>query len=89
MRLGLSTVKGISDAESARIAAHQPYASPQDLRQRARPSLPIAEQLVQMNALDEVKSADAAGPAAPGGRLHRHAATALPPRGNSRSVTTW
>ncbi|MFD3478212.1 hypothetical protein [Streptomyces sp. NPDC058695] len=57
--------------------------------QRARPSLPVAERLVQIGALDEAKSADAAGPAGPGGRLHRHAATALPPTGNSRSVTTW
>ncbi|MET7518610.1 hypothetical protein ABZS88_35235 [Streptomyces sp. NPDC005480] len=61
-------MKRISDAESARIAAHEPYASPQVVGQRARPSLPIAERLVQTDALDEVERADAAGPAAPGGR---------------------
>ncbi|QIB49568.1 DNA polymerase III subunit alpha [Streptomyces aureoverticillatus] len=55
VRLALSTVKGMSEAEAARIAAHQPYASLQDFWQRARPSLPIAERLIQIGALDAVK----------------------------------
>lgn len=55
VRLALSTVKGMSEAEAARIAEHQPYASLQDLWQRARPSLPIAERLIQIGALDAVK----------------------------------
>ncbi|MEU6680959.1 DNA polymerase III subunit alpha [Streptomyces sp. NPDC046925] len=55
VRLALSTVKGISEAEAARIAEHQPYASLQDFWQRARPSLPIAERLIQIGALDAVK----------------------------------
>jgi DNA polymerase-4 len=37
--------------ESARIAAGQPYASVQDLWQRARPSLPVADRLIQIGAL--------------------------------------
>lgn len=55
VRLALSTVKGISEEESARICAHQPYGSLQELWQRARPSLPIAERLIQIGALDSVK----------------------------------
>ncbi|MFD8765041.1 DNA polymerase III subunit alpha [Streptomyces mirabilis] len=55
VRLALSTVKGMSEAEAARIAAHQPYTGLQDFWQRARPSLPIAERLIQIGALDAVK----------------------------------
>ncbi|MFJ8826598.1 DNA polymerase III subunit alpha [Streptomyces sp. NPDC102467] len=55
VRLALSTVKGMSEAEAARIASHQPYAGLQDLWQRARPSLPIAERLIRIGALDTVK----------------------------------
>ncbi|MFE3410933.1 DNA polymerase III subunit alpha [Streptomyces mirabilis] len=55
VRLALSTVKGMSQAEAARIAAHQPYTGLQDFWQRARPSLPIAERLIQIGALDAVK----------------------------------
>ncbi|MFE5687690.1 DNA polymerase III subunit alpha [Streptomyces sp. NPDC056512] len=55
VRLALSTVKGMSEAEAARIAEHQPYSSLQDLWQRARPSLPIAQRLIQIGALDDVK----------------------------------
>ncbi|MGP3777144.1 DNA polymerase III subunit alpha (plasmid) [Streptomyces sp. SDT5-1] len=57
VRLSLSTVKGMSAEEAARIAAHQPYTSLQDLWQRARPSLPIAERLIQIGALDAIKGA--------------------------------
>ncbi|WP_326708077.1 DNA polymerase III subunit alpha [Streptomyces sp. NBC_01474] len=55
VRLALSTVKGMSDAEGARIATPQPYTSLQDFWQRARPSLPIAERLIQIGALDQIK----------------------------------
>ncbi|MFI6056343.1 DNA polymerase III subunit alpha [Streptomyces violascens] len=51
LRLALSAVKGIRDDEAERIAAGQPYASVQDLWQRARPSLPTAERLAQIGAL--------------------------------------
>ncbi|MGW6145633.1 helix-hairpin-helix domain-containing protein, partial [Streptomyces sp. NPDC055140] len=57
VRLSLSTVKGMSGTEAARIASHQPYVSLQDFWQRARPSLPIAERLIQIGALDAVKGA--------------------------------
>ncbi len=52
VRLAFSTVKGISEHEVARLAAGQPYNSLQDLWQRARPSLPIAQRLIRIGALD-------------------------------------
>ncbi|MFF2430937.1 DNA polymerase III subunit alpha [Streptomyces mirabilis] len=52
VRLALSTVKGISEHEVARLAAGQPYTSLQDLWQRARPSLPLAQRLIRIGAVD-------------------------------------
>ncbi|MFJ4964989.1 DNA polymerase III subunit alpha [Streptomyces sp. NPDC088729] len=52
LRLALSDVHGISEAEAARIEAEQPYASLLDFWQRARPSRPVAERLAQVGALD-------------------------------------
>ncbi|MFT2017463.1 DNA polymerase III subunit alpha [Streptomyces sp. 796.1] len=52
VRIGLSQVRGISEAESGRITAGQPYASLEDFWQRARPSRPLAERLAQVGALD-------------------------------------
>ncbi|MFD7897727.1 DNA polymerase III subunit alpha [Streptomyces sp. NPDC059743] len=51
VRLALSTVRGITEAESARIEAGQPYAGLQDLWLRARPSLPLAQRLIKIGAL--------------------------------------
>ncbi|MFE4258195.1 DNA polymerase III subunit alpha [Streptomyces sp. NPDC056883] len=55
VRLSLSTVKGISEEQVARIAASQPYNGLQDLWQRGRPALPTAERLVQIGALDSLR----------------------------------
>ncbi|MET8438803.1 DNA polymerase III subunit alpha [Streptomyces sp900116325] len=55
VRLSLSSVKGISEDQVARIAAGQPYNSLQDFWQRAHPALPIAERLIQIGALDRLK----------------------------------
>ncbi|MFF4429774.1 DNA polymerase III subunit alpha [Streptomyces sp. NPDC001513] len=55
VRLSLSSVKGISEDQVARIAAGQPYNSLQDFWQRARPALPIAERLIQIGALDALR----------------------------------
>ncbi|MEV6250625.1 DNA polymerase III subunit alpha [Streptomyces sp. NPDC051742] len=55
VRLSLSSVKGISAEQVARIAAGQPYNSLQDFLQRAHPALPIAERLIQIGALDPLK----------------------------------
>ncbi|WP_395359877.1 DNA polymerase III subunit alpha [Streptomyces sp. YH02] len=52
LRLGLTDVHGISEAESARIEAGQPYASLLDFWERARPRTPVAERLAQVGALD-------------------------------------
>ncbi|WP_298989470.1 PHP domain-containing protein [uncultured Pseudokineococcus sp.] len=65
IRLSLADVKGISDAEVARIVAGRPYASLQDLWERARPSRPVAERLVLAGALDSVHGT---GPGAPARR---------------------
>lgn len=52
LRLGLTDVHGISEAESTRIEAGQPYASLLDFWERARPRTPVAERLAQVGALD-------------------------------------
>ncbi|MCH8628623.1 DNA polymerase III subunit alpha [Arsenicicoccus piscis] len=54
IRLSLSDVKGISDAEVQRIIAGRPYFSLADLWHRAQPSRPIVERLVVAGALDSV-----------------------------------
>ncbi|MFJ7495271.1 DNA polymerase III subunit alpha [Streptomyces sp. NPDC097727] len=52
VRLALSDVHGISEAEVARIEAGQPFTSLLDFWQRARPGKPAAERLAQVGALD-------------------------------------
>ncbi|WP_328497294.1 DNA polymerase III subunit alpha [Streptomyces sp. NBC_00414] len=52
VRLALSDVHGISEAEAARIAEGRPYASLLDFWERARPSRPLAGRLAQVGALD-------------------------------------
>ncbi|MGW3119771.1 DNA polymerase III subunit alpha [Streptomyces sp. NPDC001107] len=52
LRLALSDVYGISEAEAVRIAEGQPYASLLDFWERARPSRPLAGRLAQVGALD-------------------------------------
>ncbi|MET8248834.1 DNA polymerase III subunit alpha [Streptomyces sp. NPDC005202] len=52
LRLALSDVHGISEAEAARIADGQPYDSLLDFWERARPSRPVAGRLAQVGALD-------------------------------------
>ncbi|MEW2634047.1 DNA polymerase III subunit alpha [Streptomyces sp. NPDC048389] len=52
LRLALSDVHGISEAEATRIEAGQPYSSLLDFWQRACPSRPVAERLAQVGALD-------------------------------------
>ncbi|MGI5354369.1 DNA polymerase III subunit alpha [Streptomyces sp. CA-252508] len=52
LRLALSDVHGMSEAEAARIEAGRPYASLLDFWERARPSRPVAERLAQVGALD-------------------------------------
>ncbi|MCX4783939.1 DNA polymerase III subunit alpha [Streptomyces sp. NBC_01264] len=55
VRLSLAEVRGITDEQTERIVAGQPYASLQDLWQRARPARPVAEHLVNIGALDTLR----------------------------------
>ncbi|MER5890000.1 DNA polymerase III subunit alpha [Streptomyces sp. NPDC001941] len=57
VRLALTTVRGISAEEAARIEAGQPYASLQDVWLRARPSLPLAHRLIEIGALTALQGA--------------------------------
>lgn len=52
LRMALCDVRGIGEAEAARIAAGRPYSSLQDLWLRARPGRPVAERLAEVGALD-------------------------------------
>ncbi|MCD9143513.1 DNA polymerase III subunit alpha [Streptomyces albireticuli] len=52
VRLALSEVHGITEAETDRIAAGRPYTSLQDLWLRARPGRAVAERLARVGALD-------------------------------------
>ncbi|GAB2815235.1 DNA polymerase III subunit alpha [Streptomyces daliensis] len=52
IRLALSEVQGITEADAERIEAGQPYDSLGDLWQRARPPRPVAENLARVGALD-------------------------------------
>ena len=56
VRVSLREVKGISDAEVARIVAGQPYTSLRDFWERARPSRPVAERMVLVGAFDSIYS---------------------------------
>ncbi|WP_372442621.1 helix-hairpin-helix domain-containing protein [Streptomyces pactum] len=52
LRMALCDVRGIGEAEAARIAAGRPYSSLQDLWLRARPGRAVAERLAEVGALD-------------------------------------
>ena len=54
IRCSLHEVKGISDAEIARIVAGQPYTSLRDFWNRAGVSRPVAERLVLIGAFDSL-----------------------------------
>jgi error-prone DNA polymerase len=54
IRCSLREVKGISDAEIARIVGGQPYTSLRDFWNRAGVSRPVAERLVLIGALDSL-----------------------------------
>ncbi|MDT7572448.1 MAG: error-prone polymerase, partial [Actinomycetota bacterium] len=54
IRIGLSDVEGINEAEVARIVAGRPYASLSDFWHRAAVSRPIAERLVVAGGFDSL-----------------------------------
>ncbi|MFA9428965.1 DNA polymerase III subunit alpha [Egicoccus sp. AB-alg2] len=54
VRIGLQDVKGITDAEVARLLEGRPFTTLADLRERAGLSRPTAEALVDVGALDQL-----------------------------------
>ncbi|MFC4590899.1 DNA polymerase III subunit alpha [Sphaerisporangium corydalis] len=52
LRVPFSSVKGISEAEVERMVAGRPYTSLADFWERARPSRPVAERIVQVGGVD-------------------------------------
>ncbi|WP_270889141.1 DNA polymerase III subunit alpha [Pedococcus sp. 5OH_020] len=60
IRLSLADVRGISDAEVARIVAGQPYAGLSDFWHRAQVSRPVAERLVLAGGFDSLYGATGA-----------------------------
>lgn len=52
VRLALSLMTGLSEAEAMRLEAHAPYDSVADVRERARPTRPNLRRLAQLGALD-------------------------------------
>ncbi|PPF24265.1 hypothetical protein [Rathayibacter rathayi] len=52
VRMSLEDLVGSSAAERARIAAHQPFSSLQDFRDRVRPRRATVDSLVRVDALD-------------------------------------
>ena len=69
IRLSLADVRGISDAEVARIVAGQPYAGLADFWHRAHVSRPVAERLVLAGGFDALYGMGSLG--GPGGVLPR------------------
>jgi error-prone DNA polymerase len=66
IRLALADVKGISEAEIARVVAARPYQSLTDFWQRAAVSRPVAERLVLAGAFDRIYGITGGGLAARG-----------------------
>ena len=71
IRLALADVKGISDAEVARIVAGRPYASLADFWHRARVSRPVVERLVVAGGVRRLYGIGAVAPVRRRGRVTR------------------
>ncbi|MDH2429710.1 DNA polymerase III subunit alpha [Sphaerisporangium sp. TRM90804] len=71
LRVPFSSVKGISEAEVARMVAGRPYTSLADFWERARPSRPVAERIVQVGGLDALYGLRPGGPRWRPGELTR------------------
>jgi error-prone DNA polymerase len=71
IRLSLTDVKGISEAEVARIVAAQPFHSLADFWNRAHVSRPVTERLVLAGGFDAIYGIDVVGAAVDPGRAHR------------------
>ncbi|MFG3442284.1 DNA polymerase III subunit alpha [Nonomuraea sp. NPDC047897] len=71
LRVPFSAVKGASEAEVERMVAGRPYTSLADFWDRARPSRPTAERIVQVGGLDALHDLHPGGPRWRPGRLTR------------------
>ncbi len=71
IRISLTDVKGISEAEVARIVAAQPFHSLADFWNRAHVSRPVTERLVLAGGFDTVYGIDTIGAAVDPGHAHR------------------
>ncbi|SEM95123.1 DNA polymerase III subunit alpha [Nonomuraea pusilla] len=71
LRVPFSAVKGVSEAEVERMVAGQPYTSLADFWDRARPSRPTMERIVQVGGLDALHGLHPGGPRWRPGELTR------------------
>ncbi|GAA3825610.1 DNA polymerase III subunit alpha [Sphaerisporangium flaviroseum] len=71
LRVPFSSVKGISEAEVERMVAGAPYTSLADFWERARPSRPVAERIVQVGGVDALYGLHTGGPRWRPGELTR------------------
>ncbi|NUR84272.1 MAG: DNA polymerase III subunit alpha, partial [Nonomuraea sp.] len=71
LRVPFSAIKGISEAEVERMVAGQPYTSLADFWDRARPSRPVVERVVQVGGLDDLHELRPGGPRWRHGELTR------------------
>ncbi len=71
LRVPFSAVKGVSEAEVERMVAGQPYTSLADFWDRARPSRPTIERIVQVGGLDALHDLHPGGPRWRPGELTR------------------
>ncbi|MBN6057445.1 DNA polymerase III subunit alpha [Nonomuraea sp. RK-328] len=62
LRVPFSAVKGVSEAEVDRMVAGRPYTSLADFWDRARPSRPIMERIVQVGGMDALHGLSPGGP---------------------------
>ncbi|MCA2223394.1 DNA polymerase III subunit alpha [Nonomuraea aurantiaca] len=71
LRVPFSAIKGVSEAEVGRMVAGQPYTSLADFWDRARPSRPVIERIVQVGGLDDLHDLHPGGARWRPGRLTR------------------
>ncbi|MEU6714213.1 DNA polymerase III subunit alpha [Nonomuraea sp. NPDC046802] len=71
LRVPFSAIKGVSQAEVERMVAGQPYTSLADFWDRARPSRPTIERIVQVGGLDALHDLHPGGPRWRPGELTR------------------
>ena len=87
IRISLTDVKGISEAEVARVVAAQPFHSLADFWNRAHVSRPVTERLVLAGGFDTIYGIDTVGAAVdPGRPRHRGLRAAHAPEGGRRGA---